>query len=71
MEMIENLNLSDAKRDCILKALNKARQIKAAGVLCGVSERTMHRYIRSWDIFFNTKTEIFEIRVRPQKAIPL
>lgn len=69
METTDNLNLEQARRYCILKALNKAQTVKAAAELAGVTERTIHRYIRSWGITWNGKTLVYEIKPRAQKAI--
>lgn len=50
--MQENLNLIDNYKMIAIKALNKVKYVKPAAELMGVSERTLIRWKKEFDIYW-------------------
>lgn len=50
---IKNLNIHDNHKMLAIKALDASKTIKDAAKLIGVCDRTLHRWIKTFDIEFD------------------
>ena len=58
----QSLRLDDMYKRCTIKALNKAPTLNVAARMLGVSRRTVHRWVREFNIEFCDRTKSFIIK---------